>query len=877
MVDRPRLAVARTQPVTGAVDRAHAEQAAQALRWQRLKGILADALDLPAGEQQGFLEQQAHDEEELQELMALQAAGQARSPLLDVGSGAFLMEAVAARFGADWLGREVGRYRLVELIARGGMGQVYCAEPLDGAHDGDVAIKLMRDGLGSGALTSRFLAERQILSKLAHPNLARLLDGGVADGVPYLVMELVRGEPIDAYCQRHALTFAQRIALFQTLCNVVHYAHGQGVVHRDLKPDNVLVTNQGLVKLVDFGIAKTLGPQPQPATATAVRVMTLACASPEQVRGQPITPASDVYSLGVLLYQLLTDQPPYRWDSSSDDLEVRKAICETTPLRPSRAVTGAAHKALKGALDRVVMKALNKAPAQRHASALALSEELGHCVREKPAGAGTRWLQRVIEFTWRRPWAGASVVAISVAGLVGLSLAWYSGSEASRHSGLARLALVSSLVKEIEAVQESPVYATAHQPGLQPAVQAALSKLTSLGAELATSTDPALQLGIGMAYLRVAEVQGGPLGIHMDDAAGAARSYALAVAALDKAIGQKLTGEALRRARHAKVTAWGAWARVLYLEGQHAEAKALAMKAVAEARALAKAEPGAWEARWLQARAELDWANAIDPKNEGAAMEEALRSSRTLLTSLLDERPTDWSLAETLADNHARSGQRLMHADPGRDARAEPSAERAVSEFEKAKELLQQALQIQAGSARLRLNLALAQRDLSAALWRAGRKSSAMENGEQAQKILHTLHEEVPGQRLLQLRWAEVSLAHADILMAAGSANAAVRTLLPAVSSFGDLASSRPDDRLAQLRHARALYVLGKALIERAPVSQSLKDAPLPADWVQACGSFRRSLEVLKPLQARWDGDPLLPDAAQVLEMRQVLHTCPAL
>ena len=224
------------------------------------------------------------------------------------------------------IGRRVGAWQLVEVIGGGGMGQVYLGERADGQYVQRVAIKLMREGLERASLVSRFKAERQILASLDHPNLAKVLDGGITDdGVPYFVMELVSGQPVDAYCDAHDLSVAQRLALFRTVCQVVHYAHLRGVIHRDLKPANILVTPDGVVKLVDFGIAKRLSAEA--ATATALRVMTLDYASPEQVRGEPVTPASDVYSLGVVLYRLLARSGPYPQDTS--DYELSRAICDS--------------------------------------------------------------------------------------------------------------------------------------------------------------------------------------------------------------------------------------------------------------------------------------------------------------------------------------------------------------------------------------------------------------------------------------------------------------------------------------------------------------------------------------------------------------------
>ena len=210
------------------------------------------------------------------------------------------------------IGRRIGPYEIVAEIGQGGMGEVYRAVRIDGQFDQQVAIKLVRVGMGSAFVVERFLHERQILATLNHPNIARLLDGGTTDdGVPYLVMELIEGDRIDTYCQAQRLSVTERLRLFLGCARAVQYAHQRLVIHRDIKPSNILVTSDGVPKLLDFGIAKILDPSGD-AETTMARPMTPEYASPEQIRGELITTATDVYSLGVVLYQLLTGRSPYR-------------------------------------------------------------------------------------------------------------------------------------------------------------------------------------------------------------------------------------------------------------------------------------------------------------------------------------------------------------------------------------------------------------------------------------------------------------------------------------------------------------------------------------------------------------------------------------
>jgi serine/threonine protein kinase/tetratricopeptide (TPR) repeat protein len=304
--------------------------------------------------------------------------------------------------------QRIGHYKILRELGHGGMGVVYLAVRDDDHYRKQVAIKLIKRGMDTDAVVRRFRTERQILANLDHPNIARLMDGGTTeDGLPYFVMEYVKGESINQYCDLHRLSTDKRLQLFRLICSAVNYAHQNLVIHRDLKPFNIIVTEEGVPKLLDFGIAKVLHENPQQATemtATMMLVMTPEYASPEQVRGERVTTATDIYSLGVVLYEMLTGHRPYSFKSHRPD-EVARAICEEEPDKPSTAINrieelqstdgtpsvcltpdfvsatrdGQPEKlrhCLSGDLDNIVLMALRKDPKFRYGSVAQLSEDI---------------------------------------------------------------------------------------------------------------------------------------------------------------------------------------------------------------------------------------------------------------------------------------------------------------------------------------------------------------------------------------------------------------------------------------------------------------------------------------------------------------------
>jgi eukaryotic-like serine/threonine-protein kinase len=404
-------------------------------RWQRLQQLLDEVLERPLAERESAAAKLAVDDDVMRgELLRLLQAG-ARSddflsrPAAELGVSLVIAPPTNATASAH--GRQIGHYRILREIGRGGMGAVFLAERADDQFRQVVALKLLPHEWQNDIAIRRFLDERQILATMEHPAIARLIDGGVTDdALPYFVMQYVDGIPIDRYCDEQRLTIEKRLRLFCEVCAAVQYAHAKLVVHRDIKPSNILVTAAGDVRLLDFGIAKLLSESTESITSSGARIMTPEYASPEQVRGEPVTTASDVYSLGVLLYRLLTGQRPYRITGCSQ-FEIERAIVEEEPRAPSAVIgeldsqmaAGTAgarettperlQRRLAGDLDVIVLRALHKQSDRRYGSVEQFATDLRRYLDGRPVLARRDTLRyRVRKFAGRnRTAVGASALA----------------------------------------------------------------------------------------------------------------------------------------------------------------------------------------------------------------------------------------------------------------------------------------------------------------------------------------------------------------------------------------------------------------------------------------------------------------------------------
>jgi eukaryotic-like serine/threonine-protein kinase len=493
-------------------------------RWDQLNELFEAARGLAGAERDAFLRQACAGDAVLHDRVhQLLRADEHGSVKLPTGA---LVEELAQPMTPPLdvaVGRRFGPYRVVAEIGRGGMGVVYLAERADEQYDKRVAIKLIKQGVDTEAVLRLFKHERQILAALDHPNITRLMDAGTAeDGRPYFIMEYVEGTPIREYCEAHALGIRQRVELFRRVCASVAYAHRHLIVHRDIKPTNILVAANGEPKLLDFGIAKLMETDTPGETIAAGRLMTPEYASPEQAAGGAVTTLSDVYSLGIVLYELLAGRPP---DRSVSEL-----------LKPS--MVTARHRTLRGDLDTIVLKALRTDPARRYQSVEQLSDDLARHLDGLPIVArADAAFYRFGKFVRRNAVAcsAAAVVLLTLVGGIMATTAQAQRARAQEAAARAEKARAERRFNEVRQLAHSVLFdyhdaikdlsgATVVRERL---VKDALAYLDGLAAE--ASGDSALQRELAAAYERVGDVRGRPRFASLGDSLGALESYSKAL------------------------------------------------------------------------------------------------------------------------------------------------------------------------------------------------------------------------------------------------------------------------------------------------------------------------------------------------------------
>jgi serine/threonine protein kinase/tetratricopeptide (TPR) repeat protein len=498
-------------------------------RWQKVEEVFHQALEQPEGHRQSWTENAcAGDAELCAEVLSLLESDRG-------GAGGFVgarveqaVRALGQESSPSIEGQRVGAYQLIRELGRGGMGAVYLAARADHQYESQVAIKLVRPGLDTDFIFRRFRRERQILARLEHPNIARLLDGGTTgDEVPYLVMEYVDGSWITKYAAERRLNVEERLRLFLPACAAVAHAHQHFIVHRDLKPGNILIDRSGAPKLLDFGISKLLHREAE--ETHDVNLMTPAYASPEQIVGDPVTTASDVYSLGAVLYELLSGVRPHRIDNCAP-LALERAICLEETVPPSVAARGnpALRRRLTGDLDNIVLRAMQKAPERRYASVEQFADDVRRHLRHRPviARPDSLWY-RAGKFV-RRNRVAVALTSVTTASLIAATGAALYQAHIAQERYLEVRGIASTFVFDVEAaVRDLPGSMRVRQL----ITRTGLEYLDKLSRNSARDWD--LKRELAAAYQRIGDVQGGANTPNLGDPAAALASYKSAETLLD--------------------------------------------------------------------------------------------------------------------------------------------------------------------------------------------------------------------------------------------------------------------------------------------------------------------------------------------------------
>lgn len=535
-------------------------------RWQHIRTIFEACLDVPPAQRAAFLKQACgEDKDLLLSVQALLKAEEAESPFLDDSLHVESIQALDLLSETKLVGGRVGAYQILSRLGRGGMGTVYLAERADGMYEQKVAIKLVEQAVYREDLVRRFRHERRILASLHHPHIARMLDGGVTEsGIPYFVMEYIEGSTLLEYCKDHDLPISDRLTLFCTVCDAVHHAHQNLVIHRDLKPSNILVTDgfsegspSGDVKLLDFGVAKLLTDATEDGTLQTMagqNPMTIGYASPEQVKAEPVTTASDVYSLGVILYELLTGMRPYDIHGLSA-AAVERLVCDAIPERPSASwerkrsseagSTGFNSKTrlLKGDLDTIVLKALAKEPARRYVSVAQFAEDVRRHLTRQPVIARPMSIKyRVGRFIQRHKIGVGISVFVLISLVSSVIITTNQARQAELNAAHVRR-LANTLLFELnDKVRDLPGATDVRRT----LVTHALTYLETLSNE--KGKDPTLQLELAEAYEQAGRIQGDPHYTNLGDLMGAVKSYEKALALREAIWEADSTSEVVRRA-----------------------------------------------------------------------------------------------------------------------------------------------------------------------------------------------------------------------------------------------------------------------------------------------------------------------------------------
>ncbi len=859
-------------------------------RWQRVKDLLSAALETDPAARSAFLDQACGCDVTLRaEVEDLLAAGKTDGQPLSFPPPAGGL-APSARDTNARIGSRIGPYQIIEEIGAGGMGEVYRAFRADDQYRMEVAIKLVRAGLDSGFVVGRFKHERQLLAGLDHPNIARLLDGGTTEeGNPYFVMELIEGQPITEHCDRQKLATTERLRLFLQVCSAVQYAHQHLIIHRDLKPGNILVTSDGTPKLLDFGIAKLLDPassEGPEATISIFRLLTPAYASPEQIKGEPVTTASDVYSLGVLLYELLTGRRPYRISSQSPR-DIERAVCELEPERPSTALRrsdtreasappdtaisisevrdGSPEKLarrLRGDLDNITLKALRKETRLRYSSVEQFATDIRRHLENLPVHASAGTLRyRTSKFVRRHKAGLAATTVVALAVFAGLAATLHEASVARRQEKRAEQRfndvrkLADSFMFDFDkAIQDIPGTTRAREM----LVKTALEYLDSLSRE--SAGDASLQRELATAYENVGEIQGALMQQNIGNTSGALESYRKALA-IRKSLVEADPGN--RASRLNLAVTYGGLGLLLGQQNDFAGALEADHHATAIYEALAAESPSDFEAKRNQAGGYEQLAFELSLRGDFAESVKYHRQAIAIYEQLATTQPGNQRVATALAHAYRLIAYSMRNAGDNRGA---------LDMARKAIPITQRLLENSPNNVRAKLDLVAGYEQVGSTLETMGDQHEALENWQKALDLSESAMKADPNDARAKIMLGD-SAAEANLIAIRLGSATGVEGLLKSLEVRQQLLSANPNNRGRKEEVAKSDELLGDGEVSLAS-SRKISQAAKTEHWRNAESFYKRALEIFEALQAQ--GALRGENAGHPESIRQAIAKCDA-
>ena len=855
-------------------------------RWDRINQIYHNALEIDSTRRTEFLKDACDgDDILLQELQSLLSSHAQAGAFIEQPAFLSAIERMTEQESASIPGRRIGSYEIVRALGEGGMGSVYLAFRADDHYRKDVALKVIKRGMDTNFILRRFRDERQILANLNHPNIAQLFDGGATDnGLPFYVMEYVEGEPIDAYCDARELSIHERLKLFLTVCSAVHYAHQSLVVHLDIKPANILVTREGTLKLLDFGISRLLDRESYQMTVyptgAAPRLMTPGYGSPEQFRGKSVTTASDTYSLGVLLYELLCGRRPYRLRGRSLE-EISHAICEEQPRKPSvmaaileesdgtdqpcvtetispGQVSRARHttpeklrRSLAGDLDNIALKAMHKEPERRYSSVLQLAEDVQRYLDRRPVTAQPDTLiYRSRKFVVRHKKAVVATVFILLSLIGGtITTLWQAHrahmerAKAERRFNDVRALANSFLFEFHDAIKDLP----GATPARELVVEKALAYLDSLAKE--ASNDATLQRELATAYEKVGDVQGEFVTENLGLPGAALESYKKA-----QTIRTTMARENSRDLENLRrlATVEGKLGNIEWVTGNPTAATETARNGLEVSKAISSADPSNRSDRKLLATSYLDygWKQAAGNGDYPAGIA-SCREAIAILEDLVRQDSTDKDTRTRLTVAYSRLGAFLEEI--GR-------LPEALAAFQTTFSIREELLAADPASARNRRNTASSHMNIGNVLAEMNDPKGALLHQRKALAMIESLSAEDPKNMQLRQDHAGVLGNIGPLLTATGDVEGAVRSLQEALILLRSLPAA-DSSMVIRFTIAKDQYRMGKAFALHA--QKSGNSIAGKERWRTARLWFEKSLPVFTDLRDRkiaTGADAAMPD-----------------